>query len=127
MSKKKILLIDDNHNIVTLISNRLEINNYEVVTAYDGEEGLRKALKETPDLIITDIIMPNMDGYSFIKHVRANQSINHIPIVALTSKDKIKDLLRIEGVKGYVVKPCKTEDLLEVINKCLDEEEDIPL
>lgn len=123
MAKKKILLVDDNRNIITLLSNRLRLNNYEVVTANDGEEGLQKALKETPDLIITDIIMPKMDGYSFIKHIRANQSINHIPIIALTSKDRIKELLQTQGVKGYVVKPCKAEDLLEVVRKCLNEQE----
>ena len=56
-------------------------------------------------------------------HVKANQSINHIPIIALTSKDKIKELLQTEGVEGYVVKPCKAEVLLEVVTKCLNEQE----
>ena len=123
MAKKKILLIDDNRNIVTMLSNRLRLNEYEVVTAYDGEEGLEKVLKETPDLIIVDVIMPKMDGYTFVKHVKANQSINHIPIIVLTSKDKIKDLLQTEGVRGYIIKPCRSEDLLEVVSKCLKEQE----
>ena len=115
MSKKKILVIDDELELVDMLKIRLEANNYEVVTAGDGEEGMAKAKSEKPDLIILDIMMPKKDGYTFIKEMRAEQGIKSTPVVILTAKAKMKDLFAIEGAKDYIVKPFEATELLEKI------------
>jgi two-component system alkaline phosphatase synthesis response regulator PhoP len=114
---KKILVADDDPHIVEMVKSRLQANGYEVINASDGQEALDKALNHKPDLIIVDILMPNMDGYTFVKEARASEGIKNIPIIILTAKDKMKDLFEIEGVKDYVVKPFKSEELLEKVAK----------
>jgi len=116
---KRILVVDDEPDIVEVVRLRLEANNYEVIAAYDGEEGLRKARNEQPDLIILDILMPEMDGYTFVRELKADESIKDIPIVVLTAKDKMRDLFAIEGIKDYIVKPFKGEELVKIIGKYL--------
>ncbi|MFH1768401.1 MAG: response regulator [Candidatus Omnitrophota bacterium] len=119
MAKKKILLIDDEPQLVNVVKTRLEDKNYHVITAFDGEEGLRKVKEELPDLIVVDIIMPNMDGYTFVKELRADSQTKQIPVIVLTGRDKMKDLFEIEGIKDYVVKPFEGDKLLEKIEKYL--------
>jgi CheY-like chemotaxis protein len=114
---RKILVIDDEPNVVKMVRSRLETENYVVVAAFNGKEGLEKVKSERPDLIILDILMPEMDGYTFVKEIRSNQSLKHIPIIILTAKDKMKDLFAMEGIKDYIVKPFKGEDLLEAVNR----------
>jgi len=118
----KILLIDDDPDLVELVKSRLEAEEYEVITASDGSAGLEKSITESPDLIILDIMMPNMDGYTFVKEIKANPSIKHIPIVVLTAKDKMRDLFELEGVKAYITKPFKAEEFLEEVKRHLKEE-----
>lgn len=111
----KILVIDDEPNIISILTSRLEANNYDVVAASNGEEGLEKVESESPDLIIVDILMPKMDGLTFVKQVK--KSGKEIPIIILTAKPGMKDLFSMEGVKDYVVKPFTAEELLEKIEK----------
>ena len=67
---KKILVIDDDPTVVKLIQSRLEANRYEVITALDGQEGLSKAVAQKPDLITLDILMPKLDGFTFVKEIK---------------------------------------------------------
>lgn len=119
---KKILVVDDEPVIVKVVKSRLEANDYEVITAYNGEEALEKTEREMPDLIILDILMPNMNGYEFAKRVETNKSTKHIPIIVLTAKDKIPNLFEIEGIKDHILKPFKAEDLLRRVEKYLTPE-----
>ncbi|MFH1239227.1 MAG: response regulator [bacterium] len=121
---KKILVIDDEPHIVKIIASRLKASGYEVVTAADGEEALKKTLRECPDLVLVDILMPKMDGYTYVKEVRKNPDIKNTPIIVLTAKDKMKDLLAAEGVSGYLVKPCRGEELLKMVKDVLPESKD---
>jgi len=120
---KKILVIDDEPDLVKVISARLQSAGYETASAFNGLEGLEKLKNEKPDLIILDVIMPGMDGYTFVKEVKADQATKNIPIIMLSAKDGMKDLFAIEGVKDYIVKPFENEELLWRIAKCLDESE----
>ena len=113
---KKILVIDDEPTIVKVVESRLKANGYEVVCAYDGQEGLQKVASQSPDLIIVDIGMPKVDGYTFVKEVRAKESTSKTPIIVLTARDKMRDLFEMEGVKDYLAKPFKAEELLERVN-----------
>lgn len=81
----KILVVDDDPDLVESVKMMLENKNYEVVTAYDGIEGLQKTKEESPDLIILDVMMPNKDGYSVCAELKADPKYNKIPILLLTA------------------------------------------
>lgn len=116
---KKILVIDDDPNIVELLKRRLLASQYLVVTASNGEEGLKQVADEKPDLIIVDVLMPKMDGYTFVRTLRRDDEHRALPVIVLTAKDKMKDLFELEGVKDYIVKPYRPEDLMEKVKRNL--------
>ena len=116
---KKILIADDDQGIRETTKTRLEANGYEVIVASDGQEALDLLSKEGADLIILDILMPGMDGYTFVKGVRGDAALKDIPIIILSGKDRMKDLFEMEGIKDYIVKPFKAPELLATIAKHL--------
>ena len=118
---KKILVIDDDPEIVDLMKSRLESRNYEVSTAFDGEQGLWKLRNDIPHLIILDIAMPRMDGYTFVLELKRKRELRDIPVVMLTAKDQMKPLFDMEGVHDYFVKPFVPEELLKRLNDLLGE------
>lgn len=119
MSKKKILVVDDEPDFVKMAKIRLEANNYAVVTAFDGQQGLKKAREEEPDVILLDIMMPNKDGYTMLRELKEDEKIKTIPVIILTAKGGMKELFEIEGVSDYIVKPFDSEDLLLRISRSL--------
>lgn len=119
MDRKRILVIDDEPELVAMIKLRLEASDYDMLSAGDGEEGMTMAKKEKPDLIILDIMMPKKDGYTFVKEKKIDPEIKDIPVIILTAKTKMKDLFEIEGVSDYLVKPFEANELLEKVKKHL--------
>ena len=118
----KILLIDDDKGIVEVIKNVLVGRNYDVVTAFDGKEGLKKVQSEDPDLIVLDIRMPTMNGYEFICTLRTERGSSDkpmVPIIVLTAKEKMEEVFKLEGAKGYLVKPIDPIQLTKKIEECL--------
>jgi Response regulators consisting of a CheY-like receiver domain and a winged-helix DNA-binding domain len=89
--KRKILVVDDEVAIVRVLRDRLEMEGFEVLTAYDGAQGVEIARKEQPDLIIMDITMPNMDGLTATRLLREQPETAHIPIVMLTARGQESD------------------------------------
>ena len=116
---KKILVVDDDASVTSLIKTRLEANLYSVMTAKNGEEGLKILKEEKPDLIICDIMMPKLDGYTFVLEVKKLEDFRKTPIIILTVKAGMQDIFKVEGVNEYVVKPFEDEVLLERVKKCL--------
>lgn len=116
---KKILVVDDDLDIVSMLKKRLEAKNYNVITAMDGREGLAKACQEKPDLILLDIIMPNKDGFTMLKELKAQESVTHIPVIILSAKGETDTLLKGEELEAtdYFIKPCDFEELLQYIKK----------
>ena len=110
--KEIILIVEDNSDVRAYIREQLEID-YSVIEACDGEEGITKAQNEIPDLIITDVMMPKMDGYQFSKLIRRDEKTSHIPIILLTAKagldDKIEGLET--GVDDFLTKPFNAKEL----------------
>jgi len=101
----KILLVDDDKGIIEVIKNVLIGQNYEVIAAYDGKEGLQKVQNENPDLIVLDIRMPSMNGYEFIRTLREERSgagKPMLPVIVLTAKEKMEEIFKLEGAKGYL-------------------------
>lgn len=116
MAKKKILIVDDEPNIIKMVEVRLRANNYDVITASNGSEGLEKAKNEKPDLIILDMMMPKVDGFQFFKTIRKDPEQSNIPIMMLTARGAMKDTFETLGAEEFITKPFESEDLLLKIN-----------
>ena len=114
---KKILVIEDNHDIRENICELLELTGYETCQAPNGLKGVESAQKNSPDLIICDIMMPEMDGYETISAIRKNQKYKNLPIFAVTAKAMIGDrdkCIKV-GASDYISKPVDTDQLLSLL------------
>jgi CheY-like chemotaxis protein len=120
--KKKILIVEDQAAIVNMLRMRLEANNYEVITAGDGQEGLEKARKENPSLIILDVMLPKMDGYKVCQLLKADPKYKPIPIIISSGRtpQEIRKVSQEVGADAYVSKPFKTEALLSNMKELLE-------
>ena len=112
---KKILIIDDDRTNITLIKSRLESKGYVVFSALDGEEGLAQVSANKPDLILLDVEMPKMDGYTFINELRKIDPQKTIPVIVLTAHSEHQPIFSLKGVKGYLVKPVNFDLLIPKI------------
>ena len=119
MPGKKILVVDDEQQLALAVKIRLQSRGYEVVTAHDGQQGLELLEREKPDLVILDVLMPVMDGYSCLREINARVGRGKLPIIVLTARDRMKDLFELEGIEDYVIKPFDHEDLLVRIDRAL--------
>lgn len=122
MGKAKILMVDDNRDIVEIVSLRLEANGYEVIPAFTGKEALEKARSEEPQVILLDIMMPGQDGFEVGRELKADVLTRDIPIIMATARGDHKDILRAvtdAGAVGYVVKPFMPDKLIKEIEKVL--------
>jgi DNA-binding response OmpR family regulator len=119
--QKKILVIDDEEDMQKLLKVRLEQENFVVLAAGDGEAGVKAAELEMPDLILMDIMMPKMDGYSCLKEIRKIQKIKDTPVLMLSGKEeeKIRDLFAFQKISGYVEKPFELDTLVIKIKEIL--------
>ncbi len=108
---EKILVIDDEEPTVQLIGMLLERRGFEVIKAYRAEEGLRKAYRFQPDLVLLDIMMPDMDGWEVCKRLR---EMSDVPVIFLTARGDVKDVVRgLEmGADDYIVKPYENDELV---------------
>jgi CheY-like chemotaxis protein len=118
MNNKKILLVDDEANLRETISELLAYSNYSVMTAENGQEALEILEYWIPDLIISDIMMPIMDGYLFQEIVKGSNLLNQIPFVFLTAKndEEEKEKCILNGADLFITKPFKIEDLIKIID-----------
>ena len=115
----KILIVDDERVNMALIKFGLSEKRYEVVEASDGLEGLQQVRKESPDLIVLDVRMPNMNGYEFMGELKSIQGYKTTPVIMLTANETMEDVFKLEGVKAYFVKPVKITELVSKIVECL--------
>lgn len=122
-TKKKLLLIDDDPNLILLVKDYLEFKGYEVVTANHGGEAMRILDEEIPDLIICDVMMPEMDGYNFVQEIRQNPSLEWLPVIFLSAKGQIKDRVKglTQGADVYMVKPFEPDELVAQIESTLNQ------
>jgi two-component system, OmpR family, alkaline phosphatase synthesis response regulator PhoP len=116
----KILAVDDEPDVLRLVEIKLKKAGFDVLTARDGEEGMRKALAEKPDVVLLDVMMPKMDGYTAAQQIKASADPTPI-VIMLTAKGQEADVVR--GLKGgaddYVVKPFSPRELIARINVAL--------
>ena len=118
MSKGNILVVDD-EPAVRLLLRSILAKEYSVIEAGDGEEAIRTAHMQRPDLILMDIMMPRMDGYVTCSKIKSDPVSREIPIVMLTAVDYElnKKLAREMGADGYITKPFSSQELLAIINR----------
>ena len=114
---KTILLADDDKTLTRILKKFLEDQGFNILIADDGEEALKKLETTRPDMVILDIQMPKLNGYSFLFEMRKLERDARIPIIVLTCKEELEEIFRVEGVKEYFVKPIRNEELLEKIKK----------
>lgn len=119
---KKLLLIDDDPNLILLVKDYLEFRGYEVITAENGREALEILEKQPiPDMIICDVMMPEMDGYVFVEKLREDPRTGWIPFLFLSAKGQSQD--RIKGLRTgadvYMIKPFEPEELVAQVESCL--------
>ncbi len=121
MTKAKVLVADDDLAIQELIRLNLELQGYQVIIASNGVETVRKALSERPDLIILDILMPEMDGYEVMRLLKNSEETSDIPIIVLTAyaSDTGALVSWLEGAEGYLAKPFNPDELLMLVERVL--------
>ncbi len=118
---KRLLLIDDDPNLILLVKDYLEFRGYEVITAENGREALDVLETDVPDMIVCDVMMPEMDGYDFVSNVRENERTSWIPVLFLSAKGQPQD--RVKGLNVgadvYMVKPFEPEELVAQVEASL--------
>ncbi len=121
MNRSRILVIEDNQDNMTLISDILVSLKYVVLQAADGEQGVAMAAAEHPDLILMDLSLPRLDGWSATRRIKADPALQHIPIIALTAHAMIGDRERAlaAGCDDYVSKPINLRELASKLARYL--------
>ena len=120
-SKSKILIIDDDPDVLETMTAVLETRDYQVLTALSGLEGISKAGKEKPDLIIMDVLMPEVDGFATCKMIKENKEIKNIPVILLTGTGMVGDLEKgfAAGAIDFMIKPIDWDKLFLKIKKLI--------
>jgi CheY-like chemotaxis protein len=116
----RVLVVDDERDVVELVKFLLERDGHQVIEAYNGREALEKAYAELPDLIILDIMMPEMDGYTVNARLTETESTRRIPVIILTAKGQMRDVFEMaSNVAFYMEKPFDPKHLREKIQEVL--------
>ena len=121
MVNKRVLVVDDSPTDRQALSNLLQRDGYEVTTAVDGEDALEKIAANPPPLVVLDIILPKMNGYQVLRHLRADRETRHIKVILVSSKNQESDRFwgLKQGADAYIAKPYPEESLLTAVAKHL--------
>jgi DNA-binding response OmpR family regulator len=121
-SKSRILIVDDEMDLVSVLRMGLEIEGFEVIEAMDGEEGLRRARQDRPDLMVLDLMLPKMDGYKVCRALKFDERFRNLPILILSARsgDADRKLALEMGADQFVTKPYEMADLVSKIRQHLD-------
>jgi len=119
VAKKKILLVDDEEDILKMNMVRLIDSDYDVILATDGEDAIKKAKSQHPDLILLDVMMPCMDGLKTLATLKENPETLSIPVIMLTAlvEDAVVNKAKLIGAVDFIAKPFNAEMLIEAVNK----------
>ena len=119
---KRLLVVDDDPGLLLAVSETLRAEGYEVATARRGADALVRVAEALPDLIISDIRMPGMDGYQLVRNLRSNARTRLVPIIFLTARDETADRIQgfRAGVDAYVTKPFEPEELAAIVTAILN-------
>jgi DNA-binding response OmpR family regulator len=117
--KTKILLVDDEPDVLEILSKKLEAAGFLTARASDGNEGVKKTREEKPDLVLLDIMMPNKDGFTMLRDLQSDADLRRIPVIMVSAKSEVDSLFegRDLGATDYLIKPVNFEELLKYIKK----------
>lgn len=117
----KILVVDDSPTEIFQFREMLEKLGHEVITAENGRDGVTMAISEQPDVVLMDIVMPDMNGFQATRQIARAEETKHIPVIIVSSKNQETDKVwgRRQGAKGYITKPVVQADLLSAMKDCL--------
>ena len=122
--KRRIVCIEDEADMIDLVKLILEREGFEVIGALGGEEGIQAIRRERPDLILLDLMMPDIDGWEVYRQIRVDHELKNIPVIIVTAKaqsiDKVLGL-HVAKVEDYVTKPFGAQELLRSVEKVLNE------
>ncbi len=124
LAGKKILVIDDEEYLVKLLKSRLLIHRFEVLTAAGSQEGLAIVEKEKPDLIVVDVLMPEMNGAEFVKQLRKNHPSEEIPVIVISAQPDTRTLFNDREISAFVNKPFQPEDFIHQVKQALQRTSD---
>jgi two-component system, OmpR family, alkaline phosphatase synthesis response regulator PhoP len=117
--KTKILLVDDEPDVLDILSKRLETAGFLTVKAADGIEGLKRTREEKPDLVLLDIMMPRKDGFTMLRELQSEEELRKIPVIMVSAKSEADSLFegRHLGATDYLIKPINFDELMKYIRK----------
>jgi|SRR5579871_48177 twitching motility two-component system response regulator PilH len=117
MSRAKVLVVDDSWTELTIISSTLQREGFDVITAVDGEEALEKVLRENPQCVVMDVVMPRQNGFQLCRKLRHMEQGQHLPIIMLSSKNTALDKRwgLQQGADLYLTKPFQHEELINSV------------
>lgn len=118
----KILVVDDSPSEMAKFREILGRNQHEIIEAYTGEEGIQKAIELQPDVVLMDIVMPEMNGFQATRQITRNAATSHIPVVIVSTKSQETDRVwgKRQGAKDYMTKPVNEEELMRVIRTVME-------
>ncbi len=116
---KCVMVVDDEEVIVEISKRKLLEHGYEVMTAGDGDQALEMLKQRVPDLILLDVQMPNMNGYTFVMEKDKNPEFAKIPVVVLTAYGEMEPVFKRHGIKSYLLKPLKLQEIVEKVQEIL--------
>ncbi len=119
--RAKVLVVDDEPDVLLLCRVNLEFEGYEVIEAIDGEQAMEQARSESPDVVLLDVMMPKMDGWQVLSAMKGDETLEHIPVVMLTAKVQDQDQIRgwSQGAADYIAKPFSPLALSQVLQDVL--------
>ena len=118
----RILIVDDSPTHIKMLTKILTSQGFEIITAEDGALGVEKAISEKPDIVLMDVVMPNLNGFQATRQITKNPETSHIPVVMLSSKDQETDRVWAErqGARDYIIKPPNEAELVNTINSLIN-------
>ena len=116
---QKVLVVDDDEHILRSLSQYLELEEFQVVSASNGNEALQRFADEKPDLVVLDVMMPGMDGFQVLETLRKGDQKPNVPVLMLTARDQHADIMRgyQMGATSYLIKPFNLDELVEAIRE----------
>ena len=117
---RTILCIDDQKDILDLLGDYLDTLGYQIITAEDGEEGLKKAMEVRPDLIFLDIMMPKKNGYAVLRELKADANLWDIPVIMLSVQSEMEEMCQLEGAVHFLSKNFRLKEVGELIGEILE-------
>ncbi len=120
--KAKVLIVDDDQDIVTMLQDRLDASGYRTLTAADGQRGIELIEQESPNLVLLDLYLPRLKGMDVLKRMAQNKQIDDIPVIVMTAAGTIPDAVEAmrQGAYDFLTKPLEKDHLLIVIQKALE-------